>query len=124
MGFNYTISLMLYFSDVHKKFGYHDNDEFKTISPELPEKYYSYLNGNYGSLDFEFFKSVIDYHDESIIFISSSMLDLLPDINTFLSENSDKFDNTDDFKQHYQTLKELIEYLSESEMTWYLSFSY
>ncbi len=125
MGFSYTISLMLYFSDVHKKFGYHDNEEFRTNMPELPEKYHSCINGIYGSLDFEFLKPIIDnFYDQSIIYISSEMLDLIPDIDTFLSENIDKIDNIDDFKQHYQTLKEFIEYLCESDMTWYLSFSY
>ncbi len=127
MGFSYTISLMLYFSDVHKKFGYHNNDEFKTNSPELPEKYHSCLNGIYGNLDYEFFKSCIEYNnDENIMFISSSIIefDLLPNIDTFIEENSANIDNVNEFKEHYQNLKELIEYLIDSEMTWYLSFSY
>ncbi len=114
--FNYSISILYFYSQKHKKYGYYCNEDncIKFENLNIPEKFIDIMDGKFGDADFYFFEDVIENSNSKTIEINSDFYDSLPNIDNVIRKYYDEISNDCDineYKIHYIKLKEFIYYL-------------
>ncbi len=126
MGFQYYISLTIYYSSLNNCFGYNTEKGFGMFEPDIPKKYLSYTSGRNKNHDYLFLEKIFETYDGTMIFIDEEIHQLLPDVTEFVTELEKTEEiNRDEYLIYYETLKEFLYFLgNEADGSWYISVTY